>query len=73
MSLFRYGKDDSENIQVQTFGETSVFDYEIPYHTDLMESLAGIDLEAARRVSRKWFLLFSRRYCKITFQHSFLC
>ena len=45
------GKDDSENVEVERFGEPVVPDYEIPYHTDIMESFDGIDLEAAGRVA----------------------
>ena len=48
-------KDDSENVEVEKFGEPVVPDYEIPYHTDIMESLAGIDLDAARRVAGNGF------------------
>ena len=49
------GKDDSENVENEKFGEPLVPDYEIPYHTDIMESLAGIDLDAARRVAGNGF------------------
>ena len=49
------GKDDSENVENEKFGEQVVPDYEIPYHTDIMESLAGIDLDAARRVAGNGF------------------
>ncbi len=49
------GKDDSENVEVQRFGEPKVPDYEIPYHTDIMESFGGIDLESAGRVSGNGF------------------
>ena len=49
------GKDDSENVENEKFGEPIVPDYEIPYHTDIMESLAGIDLDAARRVAGNGF------------------
>ena len=49
------GKDDSENIEVQRFGEPVVPDFEIPYHTDIMERLHGIDLDAARRVAGNGF------------------
>ena len=41
------GKDDSENVEVQRYGEPVVPDYEIPYHTDIMEKFDGIDLESA--------------------------
>ncbi len=49
------GKDDSENVEVQRYGEPIVPDYEIPYHTDIMESMDGIDLDAARRVAGNGF------------------
>ena len=49
------GKDDSENVEIQKFGEPFVPSYEIPYHTDIMESFEGIDLDAARRVAGNGF------------------
>ena len=49
------GKDDSENVEVQKYGEPVVPNYEIPYHTDIMERLCGIDLDAARRVAGNGF------------------
>ena len=49
------GKDDSENVEVERFGEPVVPDFEIPYHTDIMESFDGIDLDAAGRVSGSGF------------------
>jgi len=49
------GKDDSENVEVEKFGEPVVPSYEIPYHTDIMESLCGIDLDSARRVAGNGF------------------
>ena len=49
------GKDDSENVEIEKFGEPVVPDYEIPYHTDIMEKLKGIDLDAARRVAGNGF------------------
>lgn len=49
------GKDDSENVELQRFGEPVVPDFEIPYHTEIMESLAGIDMDAARRVAGNGF------------------
>lgn len=49
------GKDDSENVEVQKYGEPKVPAYEVPYHTDIMESLAGIDLDSAREVSGNGF------------------
>mgnify|MGYP000404301864 CR=1 FL=1 len=49
------GKDDSENVEVERFGEPVVPDFEIPYHTEIMERLSGIDLDAARRVAGNGF------------------
>ena len=49
------GKDDSENVERATFGVKRKFDFEIPYHVDIMEKLHGIDLDAARRVSGNGF------------------
>ena len=49
------GKDDSENVEVQKYGEPTVPDFEIPYHTDIMESFRGIDLDSARRVAGNGF------------------
>ena len=49
------GKDDSENVEVERYGEPIIPDYEIPYHTDIMEKLSGIDLDSARRVSGNGF------------------
>ncbi len=49
------GKDDSENVEVQKYGEPVVPDYEIPYHTDIMETFDGIDMDAAGRVAGNGF------------------
>ena len=49
------GKDDSENVEAERFGEPVVPDFEIPYHTDIMESFDGIDLDAAREVAGNGF------------------
>ncbi|ABR33609.1 serine--tRNA ligase [Clostridium beijerinckii] len=49
------GKDDSENVEVEKFGEPVVPDFEIPYHTDIMEKLSGIDLDSARKVAGNGF------------------
>ena len=49
------GKDDSENVEVERFGEPVIPDFEIPYHTEIMERLAGIDLDAARKVAGNGF------------------
>ena len=49
------GKDDSENVEIEKFGEPAVPDFEIPYHTEIMESFGGIDLDSARRVAGNGF------------------
>ena len=49
------GKDDSENVEVQKYGEPVVPDFEIPYHTEIMERFNGIDLDSARRVAGNGF------------------
>ena len=49
------GKDDSENVEVERFGEPAVPDFEIPYHTEIMEKFSGIDLDSARKVAGNGF------------------
>ena len=49
------GKDDSENVEVERFGEPVVPDFDIPYHTDIMDTFDGIDLDAAGRVAGNGF------------------
>ena len=49
------GKDDSENVEIEKFGEPVVPDFEIPYHTEIMEKLHGIDLDSARKVAGNGF------------------
>jgi seryl-tRNA synthetase len=49
------GKDDSENVEVQKYGEPVVPDFEIPYHTEIMEKFNGLDLESARKVAGNGF------------------
>ena len=49
------GKDDSENVEVKKYGEPVVPDFEVPYHTDIMEKLNGIDLDSARKVAGNGF------------------
>lgn len=49
------GKDDSENVEIEKFGDPVVPNYEIPYHVDIMESFDGIDLDAARKTSGNGF------------------
>ena len=49
------GRDDSENVEIERFGEPVVPDFDIPYHTDIMERFCGIDLDSARRVAGNGF------------------
>ena len=49
------GRDDSENVELERFGKPVVPDYEIPYHTEIMESFGGIDLDSARKVAGNGF------------------
>lgn len=49
------GKDDSENVEIERFGEPVVPDFDIPYHTEIMERFCGIDLDSARRVAGNGF------------------
>ena len=49
------GRDDSENVEVQRYGEPLTPDFEVPYHTDIMERFAGIDLDSARKVAGNGF------------------
>ena len=49
------GRDDSENVEIERFGEPAVPDFEIPYHADIMESFDGLDLDSARRVAGNGF------------------
>ena len=49
------GRDDSENVEVERFGEPAVPDFEVPYHIDIMERLNGVDLDSARRTSGNGF------------------
>ncbi len=49
------GKDDSENVEVQKYGEPVVPDFDIPYHAEIMENLSGLDLESARKVAGNGF------------------
>ncbi len=52
------GKNDSENVEIQKYGEPIVPDYEIPHHSEIMESLNGLDLESSRRVAGNGFYYF---------------
>ncbi|MBQ7948383.1 MAG: serine--tRNA ligase, partial [Clostridia bacterium] len=49
------GKDDSENVELQRFGEAAVPEFEVPYHLDILENLDGIDVDSARRTSGQGF------------------
>ena len=49
------GKDDSENVEIERYGEPFVPDFEVPYHTDIMENLNGIDFDSARKVAGNGF------------------
>lgn len=49
------GKDDSENVEIKRYGEPKVPDFEVPYHTEIMESFNGIDLDSARKVAGNGF------------------
>ncbi len=49
------GKDDSENVEIQQYGTKREFDFEVPYHTEIMESVNGIDLDSARKTSGNGF------------------
>lgn len=49
------GRDDSENVEIERFGEPAVPDFEVPYHVDIMESFDGIDLDSARKTSGNGF------------------
>lgn len=53
------GKDDSENVEIERYGEPVVPDFEVPYHVDIMEKLNGIDLDAARKTSGNGFYYLS--------------
>ena len=64
------GKDDSENVEVERFGEPVVPDFPIPYHVDIMENLNGIDIDSARKTSGNGFYYLCG---DIAFLHSELC
>ena len=63
------GKSDAENVELKRYGEPIVPDYEIPYHTEILENLNGIDLDSARRVAGNGFYYLmgdiSRLYCAV--------
>lgn len=49
------GKDDTENVEIEKYGDPVVPDFEVPYHTEIMEKLNGIDLDSARKVAGNGF------------------
>lgn len=51
------GKDDSENVEIERFGEPVIPSYEIPYHADILESLNGLDKDSAGRTSGNGFII----------------
>ena len=55
------GKDDSENVEVERYGEPVVPEFEIPYHTEIMERFNGIDLDSARKVAGNGFYYLDRK------------
>ena len=67
------GKDDSCNVEIEKFGEPVVPDFEVPYHTEIMESFHGIDLDSCRKSSRKRILLSDGRHCETAFRDPYLC
>ena len=67
------GKDDSENVEIERFGEPVVPDFEIPYHTDIMERFDGIDMDAAGRVAGNGFYYLMGDIARIHSSVSGLC
>ena len=67
------GKDDSENVEVERYGEPVVPDFEIPYHTEIMESFDGLDLGQCKKSCRKRILLSDGRYRKTSLSSNLLC
>ena len=67
------GKDDSENVENEKFGEPVVPNYEIPHHADILDSICGLDKESAGRTSRKWILLFTRRCSSFSRSNACIC
>ena len=59
------GKDDSENVEIEKFGEPVVPDFEVPYHTDIMERLHGLDLDSARKVAGNGFYYLMRDIARL--------
>ena len=67
------GKDDSCNVEIEKFGDPYVPDFEIPYHTDIMERFDGIDLDAAGKVAGNGFYYLMGGYRKNSFFGNRLC
>lgn len=72
------GKDDSENVELERFGEPVVPDFEIPYHVNIMESFSGIDIDSARKTSGNGFYYFSGDVARIhssilSYARDFMC
>ena len=63
------GKDDSENVEVERFGEPVVPDFEIPYHREIMESFDGIDLDSAGRVAGNGFYYLCGDIATVSYTH----
>ena len=61
------GKDDSENVELEKYGEPVVPDFEIPYHTEIMERLSGIDLDSARKVAGNGFYYLMGDIARLAF------
>ena len=67
------GKDDSCNVEIEKFGEPVVPDFEIPYHTEIMESFHGIDLDAAGKVAGNGFYYLMGDIARLHSAVTFLC
>ena len=67
------GKDDSENVEIEKFGEPVVPDFEVPYHTEIMEKFDGIDLDAAGKVAGNGFYYLMGAVAKTSFSSYFIC
>ena len=59
------GKDDSENVEIEKYGEPVVPDFDIPYHTEIMEKLSGIDMESAGKVAGNGFYYLMRDIARL--------
>ena len=67
------GKNDTENVEVQKYGEPVVPEFEIPYHTEIMERFHGIDLDSARKVAGNGFYYLMGDIARLAFRSHFLC